>query len=110
MTTLSALAAVARLTTAAILLMSTTSCASRGTLRPARTGCSAGIFNSLDHDPEDREAHALNIGRLRANERRHGLDGGGGACACFSAGRTCLSTNFATFAVSLAATVRASLK
>ena len=42
----------------------------------ARSGCGSGVVKSLDHRAQDCESGALDVGRLGADERRHGLDGG----------------------------------
>ena len=68
---------------------------------------SSGVIESLDDQAEDRESGSLDVGRLGADERRHSFDSGFFGRRALQHGQDAVSTNLATFTVSLAAVARA---
>ena len=64
------------LTAAAMVLMSATSCASRVTFEAVCAGRSTRGIEGVNDHAKDRESGSLDIGRLGADQRRHGFDSG----------------------------------
>ena len=75
-------------------------------MRPFASRSASGIDDVDDH-AEDRESGSLDVGRLGADERRHSFDSGFFGRRALQHGQDAVSTNLATFTVSLAAVARA---
>ena len=68
---------------------------------------SAGRVEGVDDHAEDREPGSFDVGGLGADEGCHGLDSGFIGLGALQHWQTLVSTNLATFTVSLAAVARA---
>jgi hypothetical protein len=73
---------------------------------PFRTSRGTGIVDSFHHT-EDRESGSFDVGRLGADDGRHGLDCGGIGLGALQHGKDARFDDFATFTVSLAAAAKA---